>query len=296
MKHNYFVRRSAKDMCIHIKTSSLTDTPVSFLRHMQDDELVLEGFKGRRGLLEPVTPELPKISFAMMEKFANDWIEAMGGKFHQPPDCGCMIHGNYVLEFQSMIVSTDKSEPAQSQASAVVRLETQDEGKSDDGPKYTGQGTIAYKTGPLPNWNVCDPLVHGQGTVPLRVFQAFIHVEEPQSGTVASRGGSAKIELLYGILGLSQETSTGMHYMLQHKCVPNPPEFSPFWSSMYISGHGEVSTVPEKMFLLKDWTYVGQNGVVATKTLKSTCGGMCDQEIATFTLREGDGSGASPQK
>ncbi|HSL05723.1 MAG TPA: hypothetical protein VK901_19545, partial [Nitrospiraceae bacterium] len=76
----------------------------------------------------------------------------------------------------------------------------------------------------------------------------------------------------------------------------NPPELSPFWSSMYVSGRGEVSTIPEQMFLLKDWTYVGQNGVVATKTLRSTCGGMCDQEIATFTLREGDGSGASSQK
>ncbi|THJ22870.1 MAG: hypothetical protein CAF45_009690 [Nitrospira sp. CG24E] len=121
--------------------------------------------------------------------------------------------------------------------------------------------------------------------MPVRVFQAFIHVEDRPSGATASTGGSAKIELLYGILGMSQETSTGMHYMLNYQCVPNPPELSPFWSSMFISGRGEVSTVPEVMFLLKDWTYVGQEGVIATKTLQSTCGGMCDQEVSIFTLR-----------
>lgn len=65
---------------------------------------------------------------------------------------------------------------------------------------------------------------------------------------------------------------------------------------MYVGGRGEVSTDPMQMFLLKDWTYVGKDGVVATKTLRSTCGGMCDQEVATFTLKEGDSSGASSQK
>jgi hypothetical protein len=53
-----------------------------------------------------------------------------------------------------------------------------------------------------------------------------------------------------------------------------------------LSGRGEVSADPMKMFLVKDWTYVGQDGVVATKTLKSTCGGMCDYEESVFTLKE----------
>ena len=197
-----------------------------------------------------------------------------------------VAEGSYVLELQSMIVATHPApDPAQSQASGTVQLSIEGEERSGAAPKYTGQGRIAYRTGPLPNWEPCQALVRGEGTVGLRVFQAFIHVEESESGRAS---GSAKIELLYGILGVSQETSTGMHYMLQHRCVPNPPEFSPFWSSMYISGRGEVSTVPEEMFLLKNWTYVGRNGVVATKTLRSTCGGMCDQEVATFTLKEAE--------
>jgi len=102
MRHNHFVGRSTKEMCVHIKTSSLTNRPDLFLRHMQDDELVLEGFKGRRGLLEHVSPEPPTISFTTVEKYANDWVEAMGGKFHQPPDCGCTAEG-IVLEVHHRI-------------------------------------------------------------------------------------------------------------------------------------------------------------------------------------------------
>jgi hypothetical protein len=50
------------------------------------------------------------------------------------------------------------------------------------------------------------------------------------------------------------------------------------------------------MFLLKDWTYVGEDGVVATKTIRSACGGMCDQEVATFRLRWGEGADPSSPK
>lgn len=108
MRENYFVNRSAKEMCIHIKTSSLTNSPVSFLRHMQDDELVLAGFKGRRGLLEPVTPELPTMRFDTMTRHANDWVEAMGREFHQPADCGCTVDG-IILEIQHRIQADPQS-------------------------------------------------------------------------------------------------------------------------------------------------------------------------------------------
>lgn len=55
---------------------------------------------------------------------------------------------------------------------------------------------------------------------------------------------------------------------------------------MYLSGRAEAGASDEKMFTLKNWTYVGGNGVVATKTLWSTCGGGCTEEVATFTLKE----------
>ena len=195
---------------------------------------------------------------------------------------------SYVLEFQSMIVLTDPdSEPAQSQASGVIQLEAHYDKR---------QGHVAYRTGPLPNWEPCTALVRGEGTVPIRVFQAFIHVEQSNSTTAVSRGGTAKIELLYGLLGASQETSTGMPYMLEHQCVPNKPQWHPFWSTNYISGRGEIAGMPEQMFLLKDWTYVGQNGVVATITLQSTCGGMCDREVCVFTLKEAESMHTAPPR
>jgi hypothetical protein len=177
----------------------------------------------------------------------------------------------------------------------IIRLEANGEEIPNEETTYTGQGMIAYQTGPLPNWNACHSLVRGQGTVPIRVYQAFIHVEKPSDESKASHRGSVHIELLYGILGMSQETSTGMHQMYNYKCVPNPPELEPFWSTKYVGGRGEMSTNPMKMFLVKDWTYVGRDSVVATKTLRSTCGGECAEEVAIFTLKEMDEGLAQPR-
>jgi hypothetical protein len=157
---------------------------------------------------------------------------------------------------------------------------------------------MTYQTGPLPNWNPCLPLIRGQGTVPFRVLQALIHVEEQPSGTEASKGKPAKIELVYHI-GMTQEVDyTGQETFVEEKnsCVPGQPQYYPFWSPMYLFGR-EAETTGEDMFLLlKDWTYVGQNGVVATKTLRSTCGGQCDQEVSTFTLKEGGSADAASSK
>ncbi len=81
-----------------------------------------------------------------------------------------------------------------------------------------------------------------------------------------------------------------MPFMLEHRCVLNKPMWHPFWSTNYISGRAEFSAMPKQMFLPKDWTYVGKNGIVATITLRSTCGGMCDREVSVFTLKEADSS------
>ncbi len=192
-----------------------------------------------------------------------------------------------MLEFRSTVVASDRTspDPGQSEATARISLNSPEEVESDTARKYTGEGLVTYRTGPPQNWNACMPLVRGEGTVGLRIFQAFVRQEEPESGKAGS-GSPSRIELVYGILGTSKETSTGMHAMVNYKCVPNRPELSPFWTSMFISGRGEVSTDPMVMFLLKDWTYIGQNGVVATKTLRSRCGGQCDQEVSVFTLKE----------
>lgn len=192
-----------------------------------------------------------------------------------------------VLEFRSRIVSMDpdSAQPAQSQAVARIPLQSPEEVESDAVRKYTGEGMLSYKTAPPPNWTPCVALVRGEGTVGLRVFQAFVHPEQPKSEhAVLER--PARIELLYGFIGGSKETNTGMPTYENYKCVPNKPRPDSFWSPMFISGRSEISTDPMVMFLLKDWTYADRDGVLATKTLKSTCGGMCDHEESVFTLKE----------
>jgi hypothetical protein len=125
MRHNHFVGRSTRQMCEHMKTSSLTNQPDLFLRHMQDDELVLEGFKGRKGLLEGGVAEPPTISLATVVKYANDWIDAMGAKFHKPPDCGYKAEG-IVLEIYSRIQEdpqSSRSKIGYAQFDGAVRFE-----------------------------------------------------------------------------------------------------------------------------------------------------------------------------
>jgi len=96
MSHNYFVGRDWKWLCRHMKTSSDTNTPVRFLRHIQNDPLMLipEAFKGQRGLTEsPPAPDPPAMPFDTMVRHANDWIAAMDGRYHPPPECGCEVEG-----------------------------------------------------------------------------------------------------------------------------------------------------------------------------------------------------------
>jgi hypothetical protein len=60
-------------------------------------------------------------------------------------------HPSYVLEFRSMIMSSDPDgDPGQSQASAVIPLVASGEVSPSGEMKYIGQGMIAYQTGPLP--------------------------------------------------------------------------------------------------------------------------------------------------
>lgn len=175
MRHNHFLGRSAKQMCVHMKTSSLTNQPDLFLRHMQDDELVLEGFKGRKGLLEAGSVEPPGMSFATLVKYANDWIDAMGGKFHDPPDCGCTAEG-IVLEFKSHIVQepwnfmhpqfgmqmSSNGFDAQVEATVPLRL------REDDG-QWVGEGVMQYATRTTTQPAQCEIRIHGTGSTTFHV-------------------------------------------------------------------------------------------------------------------------------
>jgi hypothetical protein len=109
LKHNHFVGRGWKQICMHLKTSSLTNTPTSFLQHMQDDTQVLLGFRGQRGLHKD-TPRAvpPAMPFDIVAKHANDWIEAMGREMPPPAGCGCEVDG-LALEIRHRIYTNPES-------------------------------------------------------------------------------------------------------------------------------------------------------------------------------------------
>ena len=93
MSVNRFAGRSWKQICMHLKESAETNTPMRFLHHMQSDKQVLLGFKGQRGLQKPQGAAPPAMSFETMARHANAWIEAMGGNMYPPAECGCQVEG-----------------------------------------------------------------------------------------------------------------------------------------------------------------------------------------------------------
>jgi hypothetical protein len=187
-----------------------------------------------------------------------------------------------VLEFQSRIVDRDDMAPAVSVAAGKVVL-TPIEGK--DG-WYRGNGMLGYQTGPPPNRDPCTTLVMGHGTTPFDVAGMSIKLSERTDAT-GHQAGSADIELHY-LIHSTNETERPIAYP-DGQCAPGKPLPHPFFYGRYAVSRG----VPE-INLLKDWTYVGRDGVVATKRLRGNCGDFCE-DVTVFTLKEADGAEEAPR-
>ena len=183
---------------------------------------------------------------------------------------------SYVLEFQSRIVSSEITEPVESVAAAKVVL-TPVEGKEG---WYRGSDMLGYQTGPPPNRDPCSNLVMGHGTTGFDVAGISIKISEG-TGAGGSQTGSADIELHY-LIHPTNETVRPWT-MVEFQCVPGEKLPYPFFYSMYAVSRG----FPE-INLLKGWTYVGKDGVVAKKVLRGNCGDSCEDE-SIFTLKEADG-------
>ena len=183
-----------------------------------------------------------------------------------------VAEGAYILEFQSRIVDREPTAPAESVAAGNVTL-TFVEGKD----MYRGSGLLGYQTGPPPNRDPCTSLIMGHGTTRLDVAGMFIRLSE-RTGTGGSQVASADIELHY-LIHLTNEMER-LYTMVNYQCVPGELVPHPFFYSLYA-----VSRGAEEINLLKGWTYVGRNGVVATKTLHGNCGDLCE-DVTVFTLKE----------
>ncbi len=189
--------------------------------------------------------------------------------------------GAYILEFQSRIVDREPTAPAESVAAGNVTL-TFVEGKD----MYRGSGLLGYQTGPPPNRDPCTSLIMGHGTTRLDVAGMFIRLSE-RTGTGGSQVASADIELHY-LIHLTNEMER-LYTMVNYQCVPGELVPHPFFYSLYA-----VSRGAEEINLLKGWTYVGRNGVVATKTLHGHCGDLCE-DVTVFTLKEMNEGAFSPR-
>lgn len=193
-----------------------------------------------------------------------------------------VVDASYVLEFQSRIVSTEPTEPVESVAAGKVVLTTV-EGKEG---WYRGSGMLGYQTGPPPNRDPCSNLVMGHGTTRLDVAGMSIKLSERTDAT-GRQVGSADIELHY-LIHLTNETVRPWT-MVEFRCVPGKEFPYPFFYPMYA-----VSRGAEEINLLKGWTYIGRNGVVATKVLRGNCGDYCEDQTI-FTLKEADDQASPPR-
>ena len=187
-----------------------------------------------------------------------------------------MKHPSYVLEFQSRIVSSEITEPVVSVAAGRVVL-TPVEGKEG---WYRGSGMLGYQTGPPPNRDPCTTLVMGHGTTRFDVAGMSIKLSERTDGA-GHQTGSADIELHY-LIHPTNETERPVSYP-NGECAPGKPLPYPFFYASYAVARGA-----DEVNLLKGWTYIGRNGVVATKVLRGNCGDYCEDE-SIFTLKEADG-------
>jgi len=192
-----------------------------------------------------------------------------------------VAEGAYILEFQSRIVDRHPTAPAESVAAGNVTLTFVEEKDM-----YRGRGMVGYQTGPPPNRAPCSSLIMGHGTTRLDVAGMFIRLSE-RTGAGGSQVASADIELHY-LIHPTNETER-LYTMVNYQCVPGELVPYPFFYSLYA-----VSRGAEEINLLKGWTYVGRNGVVATKTLRGNCGDLCE-DVTVFTLKEMSEEVSSPR-
>ncbi len=105
---DFFTDKNAVQLCQHFR--SHFQTANGFMKHMEDDDFSLVGFKGTRGLNEhgisvyedatqqSYAPIPPKFSHGQLVGQSQEWVDAMGGKFQGDQDCGCVPH-HYALDF-----------------------------------------------------------------------------------------------------------------------------------------------------------------------------------------------------
>jgi hypothetical protein len=197
------------------------------------------------------------------------------------------VGGDYELHFESSIVSRNPMQSVRSQATGSAKLTGSDKPwkLKPDGKNYRlydGTGTVQITTQPGPERDPCEALIAGSSTSELRVVDTYIQITPPQVENGTQTGGKANIVLAYSFSMGGGETETTTT-MVNFQCVPRDVAPLPYWWMSYGTSRG-----PQEINFLRDWEYVGRDGIVARKVLTGTCGGLCNEERSVFTLRRAE--------
>ena len=192
---------------------------------------------------------------------------------------------DFEVHFTSTIISRSPSTFVQSRAEAAVPLVATEKPSRMYGGKVMrlrdGTGVLTFTTEPLPGRDPCMPLISGSGTAQLMIIEALITITDNYApGGVVPTSSSASVEFAYGMT-LGYGETEQLAFVLNFQCVARNPEPYPFWMPTYMAGRSA-----QEINYLKGFDYVGRDGVVARKELRSNCGGLCDEEVSVFEIRE----------
>lgn len=156
----FFVGKSDEALCMQMRTFE----PVAeeFVAHIRNDkggiQFIAAGFKGERGL-DPTTQDAndegvpfaadpPPGDQGQLTRLAEDWVEAMGGKFVGDPECGC-VHSKIELKMTSRWTGTGDGGRVTDTVSATVPLRPDSTGLVFSGaaPLEHGEYTITTPPG-----------------------------------------------------------------------------------------------------------------------------------------------------
>lgn len=141
----WFTNKNVIQLCQKMK-SDFSESAQHFLNHVRSDQFSLVGFAGTRGLNDtgqvvyeekrkaPYKIEPPKFTVNELVDQAEEWVNAMGGKFVGDADCGCVPH-HYTLSIdmhavQDTSAGTNSFYIEQS-AHAEIPLNFKDDGTLD---------------------------------------------------------------------------------------------------------------------------------------------------------------------
>ncbi len=197
-----------------------------------------------------------------------------------------------LLTFESQIRGPVVPAPMKSEVRSVARANVV---LQDDASKgtLTGKAPLKYETVTTRPLKIsgsgatgCEMSVNGQGDTTFEVIEVSrIPAEGPlRDLEVVIRFGQTAEKLDMPCRG-AQPTAPLRQLLpqLPFRSSANLGMGESWWTGYFNLGH--FKEYDNRGLAIRGWTIVNRDGVLATKTLGSTCNGMCQEEATTLTLK-----------